>query len=564
MLDHVDSPQELVHAADKAMFLLLYGCAEKLLRRALAADPHAADGRASQVLSELLARQGRIKALRALADSGDIVAADSLMLLLVNRGRADEAMALCLRAGRARLAHPWVVANLLVEQGREEDALSFWRALADNGDPEAANSLAALLADLGRLDDLRALADDGNDLAAHRLTELLVEQGRIEALRALADDGFPYAADQLASLLVKRGAPDQAIAALRAIPAVGRHPIVATRLGELLLEQGEVDQAIAALRGLAHTGDPSVVRRLLELRVKHAPLRELKALAETGRGMIGELINLLARCGRVDDLRVLAEKGHPHAAQRLAEWLAEQGRTEEAIALLTPVATEDRPNAVAWLARLLAEQGRIGELCDLVESGHFTAGYQLAELGRINELRDLAARGNHVAAALPTDLFGREGRIDELRELAEQGYYPAARCLTELLAEQGRIAEVRELGMAGHADAILWLAKAGRTEDLYLLAGAGEDGAIGPLAALLAGQGRTQELRTLIEAGHYEAAQELAALLAEQEQADELRALVDIGAPSAATRLLNLLIRQGREDQADMIDRFGLPLPDDA
>ncbi|MEU4574666.1 tetratricopeptide repeat protein [Nonomuraea sp. NPDC023979] len=351
VIDHVSNPQELVRAADTAMFLLLYECAEKLLRRALALDAHAADGRASEMLGELLVQQNRIKDLRALAEAGDLGAADRLVGLLVADGRADEAMAVCLRADSGQLSHPWLVADLLLEQGRVEDALSFWRSLHDNGDTTAADSLAALLADQGRLDDLRALADDGNDLAADRLIELLAGQGRTEALRALANEGFPHAADGLTDLLLQRGTPEEAIAALRAISPPGRHPIVATRLADLLLEKGQVDEAIAALRALAHTGVRSVIRRLLELLAERALLAELRALANDGsRVTTGELVTLLVQHGRLDDLRALAAEGHPYAAHQLAEALATQGREEEAIALLTPVATADRRETVSLLA----------------------------------------------------------------------------------------------------------------------------------------------------------------------------------------------------------------------
>jgi hypothetical protein len=69
VIKYVTSPSDQMRAADKAMFLLLDGCAEELLRLA-----HAAGGEASELLVDLLARQGRVKDLRVLAEAGDIVA----------------------------------------------------------------------------------------------------------------------------------------------------------------------------------------------------------------------------------------------------------------------------------------------------------------------------------------------------------------------------------------------------------------------------------------------------------------------------------------------------------
>ncbi|WP_431921252.1 hypothetical protein [Nonomuraea jabiensis] len=563
LIKHVTSPDDQVRAADTAMYLLLYDCAEKLLRRA-----HAAGGEVSKLLADLLARQGRIKDLRALAEAGDIAAGERLVLLLVLRGRLSEAKAVCLCLGRGMFPHAWLIADALTEQGRIEEAIAFHRALADAGDDSAVGQLAQLLAEQDRIDDLRDLAEDSHNdndhHAAYHLTRPLAEQDRIDDLRHLAHDGMPYAAEELVDVLVKQGEADEAIAALRAIPETGRHPIVATMLADLLLERGEVDAAIAALRPLAATGHRSVIHRLLGLLLQRAPLEELHALARAGGpATTRELAELLAQHDRMDDLRALAEAGDHLAAHQLAKLLAKQGRAEEAITIVAAQADAGH----GYARTLLARQGRIDELRAMADEGNDDAACQLtlllAEQGRLEDLRSLAEAGHSVAEDQLARLLAEQNRIDDLRMLAKAGHDQATRRLVDMLVEQGQIEELRTLAKAGHDSAIEALAEHGPIEDLRALVTADHHTAVRRLSQLLGRQGRTDDLHTLTEAGHYQAAEQLAALLAEQRRTEDLRALVDVGAPYAAQRLIALLCDRGQEEAAERIQRFGLPLEDD-
>lgn len=73
------------------------------------------------------------------------------------------------------------LADLLACCGKPDEAIAFFRALADSGDEEAASRLPDLLAHAGDLDEaialLRSRADSGDENAADRLAELLAETG---------------------------------------------------------------------------------------------------------------------------------------------------------------------------------------------------------------------------------------------------------------------------------------------------------------------------------------------------------------------------------------------------
>jgi hypothetical protein len=78
----------------------------------------------------------------------------------------------------------------------------------------------------------------------------------------------------------------------------------------------------------------------------------------------------------VDELRARADAGDWHAAKRLADLLAAQGRVDE---LKARADAGDESAAYSW-AQLLATQGRIGELWMEVYAGTQSAGDRLIDL----------------------------------------------------------------------------------------------------------------------------------------------------------------------------------------
>ena len=156
--------------------------AEQVMRAA--AD--AGDWHAARRLARLLAQRGDVDGLRTRADTGDEDAVRRLAELLADRGDVD---GLRTRADTGDVWAAWRLAELLADRG-DVDGL---RTRADTGDRAAAWRLAGLLADRGDLDraeqvmHARAHAGDGD---ADLLADLLIKQGRGEEAERLRRFGM--------------------------------------------------------------------------------------------------------------------------------------------------------------------------------------------------------------------------------------------------------------------------------------------------------------------------------------------------------------------------------------
>ncbi|MFE4832635.1 hypothetical protein [Streptomyces sp. NPDC056672] len=214
--------------------LLLQGRVEDV--RTMAGDSRSRYART--LVTGILAEQGRIEELRALDADGFVVshalvglgrvdeaiavmqecvdaneqhAYDFLIKLLVEQGRADQALTVL----ESRSHNPYDVvstasvdvARLLDEQGRPEDAI---RVLQARG--PADEQLAALLAAQGRIDEAvrvldRAMTDHDRRFAIDTLAgsqaDLLIKHGRIDELRTRADTGHPAYGTRLAAYLAE-------------------------------------------------------------------------------------------------------------------------------------------------------------------------------------------------------------------------------------------------------------------------------------------------------------------------------------------------------------------------
>ncbi|MER5625843.1 hypothetical protein ABT061_32880 [Streptosporangium sp. NPDC002544] len=556
LCEHLTDPADQASTGRAAQDRLLYCYAEPLYRHAADAD----DESAASSLVGLLVEHGRVEeaiaVLRTRADAGDDIAALRLSGLLVDQGRAEEAVAV-LRA-RADIGDPYAayhLVNRLVEHGRAEEL----RARADTGDTYAAQRLVNLLLDQEQVEEAVAVLrphtraggeDAGDDYATYaalQLVGLLAELELVEELCARADTGDTYAAVRLASLLAEQGRAEEL--RVRADTGDAR---AARWLARLLAEQGRVEEATAVLRARADAGDVPAARRLAELlagqgRVEEAitalrPHADTSDTADTGYISIAvELADLLVKQGRVEEaitaLRPRADAGDISPAQRLADLLLEQGRVEEAITALRP-----RVDAYAacWLVDLLVKRGR-------------------AEEG-IAALRPHADTGDLPAAQWLSGLLVEQGQTGELRARADAGDTYAAHRLASLLIKRGRAEEaitiLRPHADAGGGDAthaahrlVDLLAEQGQVEELRTRADTGDTHAARQLSGLLAKQGRAEELRTRADTGDTHAASCLADLLAEQGRVEELRARVDSGDTGAAFRLVDLLAEQGQVEE---------------
>jgi thioredoxin-like negative regulator of GroEL len=260
------------------------------------------------------------------------------------RARPDEATTLYRRTNASNGSAASPLADLLIDQGRVEEAISVLSTWADAvaGDRPAAmhvaERLAELLAEDGRTDELRIRADAGDGLAAGRLARLLAEQGNVDELRARADAGSGSAAEHIADLLAEQGNVDE----LRARADAGDKPAadrLAGLLAGILSQQGRVGEAITILREHFDVDDGIAAHRLARLLTK--------------RGRVDEAIAVL---------RPISEAGDWLAPREPTRLLTEQGRVDEAITILRARADAGNLSAAHGLVELLAQQGRVDEL----------------------------------------------------------------------------------------------------------------------------------------------------------------------------------------------------------
>ncbi len=192
---------------------------------------------------------------------------------------------------------------------------------------------------------------------------------------------------------------------------------------------------------------------------------------------------VLAENDQVDELRQRAAAGDEHARRQLASWLFERARTEEAIAVIRPLADAGDDVAELWLARWLADGDHLDELRQRADSGGYHA---LPELARWLADHDM---------------------YNELRQRAASGGYHALRELARRLAERDMHDELRELAAAADADRRLLILHAagetglGGTDVLRVLADLGDKPARSRLAHRLAREGHLDELRQRAESG---------------------------------------------------------------
>jgi hypothetical protein len=165
--------------------------------------------------------------------------------------------------------------------------------------------VAALLLLDGHLGEaesvLAALADSGDSLASHMLAGALARTGRLSSLRRRVRAGDSAAIRHLAAIAAERGW----ICELRALAATETH--ARRLLASALAARGEIDDALVLLRSLADAGDP---------------------VART------QLAPLLARHGRIDELRMRSAGGDWDCTLRLVDVLCASGRAAEAGAVL--------------------------------------------------------------------------------------------------------------------------------------------------------------------------------------------------------------------------------------
>ncbi|GAA1530212.1 hypothetical protein GCM10009827_054580 [Dactylosporangium maewongense] len=395
-----------------------YECAEMLARllRARGEPPAAAltllrpfvgTDWAARVVDDYagyLAESGDVDAamvmLRPYADEGHPEAVERLGTLLIQRGRADDVLAL-LRQGLDDYMYPIdVPVELTRGLGRDDEVIELLRSRIDAGRLGLESLLASVLERGGRLEEAIAALSDGlrregpyNIADAEHLADLLARHDPAALAQFAAGDGRSgrrYGAHRLARWYEEQGRIDNAVAVLAPRAARVRrtheqhglpHYAAAAELGrvvrqdepcllaDLLARHGRVDEAVTVLRTAA-VAKPAVLRPLCVLLIEHDRLDEARAavaevVAEVWPDPVRlrlEWIEALVECGRYEqaiaELRADPEAGSGYARERLAALLTDHGPPDEAIAMLSP-ATERWSRML--LAKALIRAGRAEE-----------------------------------------------------------------------------------------------------------------------------------------------------------------------------------------------------------
>ncbi|NUP53198.1 MAG: tetratricopeptide repeat protein, partial [Catenulispora sp.] len=345
------------------------------------------------------------------------------------------------------------LARIHAEQGRLDEALELLDEYVRVGWWTAVDVAAAILDESGRGGEATALvrpfAEAGNRVALHRLIGLLSRQGRLDeafvVARTHSDDWFLISA--LVDVGGDAGRADELVAILRA--RIGPDPwqadvLMVGQLARILERQGFADDAVELLRFYANPAGM--------VQVNH----------------VEQLADLLVRHGRLDQLQeVIARPGGEHAAERLAEFLAERGQIEDALDTLRPFIATGDPNRAWQAAEILERAGRVDEAIDVLRP--FPTSMTGDTDWMINRLAELLVTQGRPEEALSI--------IDSLAAPEQGPWFEVARIRFWILAHSGRVDQaIAELRV--HHEADTWygeqelatlLADSGRLEDAVAL-----------------------------------------------------------------------------------------------
>ncbi|WP_053758465.1 hypothetical protein [Streptomyces sp. AS58] len=276
--------------------------AEVWLRRWLA------EGMALGQLATLLLDQGRTSELEQMANEDIGQARDRMVDLWVAQNLrepdiAEYAVDRCRQWSQDEHG-PWRIINLLKRLGRTNEAIdagvAFEREHGGNDDLNAV--ITSMLMEQDRVDEVLVRADAGDSRAQQVVAEGLLDQGRVPELEQRAAHGEWHAC---------------------------------RILSDWLEEQGRVPEAVALWRRWVDLAPGNVRYPLTEILEKHGLDDELLELLEAEPEPLGKyngrrLADLLAKKGRIAELRDRAAAGDVYADTELIAHLLRHGKYEEA------------------------------------------------------------------------------------------------------------------------------------------------------------------------------------------------------------------------------------------
>lgn len=460
---------------------------DELASRAGRGDGWAASAYASALLSRVDVA-GAIDVLSTAASRGDRNAASRLREVLIDHG-----------AVRSHREAGAIAISALTDAADRGDGLAsslLADALADTGlldelksrsvfDPAAAVRLATRAKDAGDLrqatEALAPHAGSGASTATSLLAELLFIQRRIDELVALVQlDGA--AAVDLVKLRFLQGRGDVARALLSTHASHATSGWAATdRQVTLLLVSGRLNEARAVLTAAERSGGAVAAKRLDELELRHRTPQEalsrLRWRVEHRDGAaLRPLALLLAGCGRLDELRALADGGNQQVADVLAKVLVAREELDE------------------LRERARTFRGSRSSYADVLFARNDVGG-----------LRALADDGVSSAAARLADLVVGRGDAAEVRRRADAGDPSCIRRLPSFARDVASISHALKLlrgdaVRSGSHVLVRYLLHLGRYEELVSRAVDGDLSAVGPAVRHTLAVGDLSTVQALIRA----------------------------------------------------------------
>ncbi|QFU93273.1 hypothetical protein [Amycolatopsis sp. YIM 10] len=319
---------------------------------------------AGRELPWLLVRLGRLDEVRASADAGDHWSRQCYVEHLLRNGEVAEVER---RAHEGDSAAETQLVRHYERHGEPDKAIELLRR------GSGGHRLEDLLAAHGRVDELRALATTSRN-AQRELVELLAKREDLAGLREFADAGDLKARDRLIHLLGRRQLTDE----LRPYAEAG-HTWATIHWISAFYQQGDEQ----TLRRLAAEGWDRAESMLVRLLREQGRDEDLRRYAESGSERARSELDGRARLAAkpppppkpdLDTLRARAmEGGHDGAWRNYLGALVEQDRADE----LRRLADAGHPGAAYHLAQLLKQKRLVRELADRAQAGDAHAGRAL-------------------------------------------------------------------------------------------------------------------------------------------------------------------------------------------
>ncbi|MFD9522508.1 hypothetical protein [Streptomyces sp. NPDC059979] len=342
--------------------------------------------RAERLLT-VAAKAGSRRALVKLADlreeAGDTNSAQELLSHAISlgiTGATEQLLKLHERAGNREAALS--IATKAARSGNSHPLYTLAEHRMKEGEQAGAKEALAMVEEFGSSDSLIRLAQASREDGDSR--------GETRYLRQAADRGSTRALYLLAESLQKSGNHEEAISFLLKAESHGSTGYYVS-LPQWFEQDGMLAAAEKATEEAVDAGAWDRVRTIARIRRRAGDIRGsrriLELLEESGDDYAAhEIVQLHQRSGNLDEAkRIALRSGSPSLIRTVASRLSHSGRLQEAIQILTPLATAGDDLTLSEYAILMEHAGdTVGAETSLqsIKSGNTSEFFKLARIRR--------------------------------------------------------------------------------------------------------------------------------------------------------------------------------------